>query len=64
MSFSLDGAAVVLDAEINRQCGEYYSQLLALEMSPGLQSGIGDRDERQEYVWSGPKIKVSTIIEF
>ena len=50
MSFSLDGAAVVLDAEINRQCGEYYSQLLALEKSPGLQSGIGDRDERREYV--------------
>ena len=36
---------------------------LALEESPGLQSGIGDRDEKREYVLSGPK-KVSKLIAF
>ena len=50
MSFSLDGAVVVPDAEINRPCGEYYSQSLALEKWPGLQSGIGGLNDQVEYV--------------
>ena len=50
--------------------GSMFDQVLKIKVSTIIEFQekqnirIGDRDEWREYVWLGPKIKVSTIIAF